>query len=91
MNRIQLTDWAGAQLAGMHPDDQSVAIRVLDIIDQDSKLRESSKFDLNLEEEGKMVWGFMMARVWVAYIEEDDGSISILHLTMLSRLQHPDT
>lgn len=89
MSKYQLTDFASAELARMHPDDQGVVVRVLDILGKDCRLRDSSKFDLRLPpEEGKTVWGFRMGRVWVAFIEEDDSGLSVIHLTMLSRLRY---
>lgn len=89
MNKYHLTEWASTELARMHPDDQALAVRVLDILGQDSHLRDSSKFGLNLRERGKTVWGFTVARVWIAFIEESDGSITVIHLSLLSRFRTP--
>ena len=91
MGKYQLTDFASAELVRMHPDDQSVVVRVLDILGEDPRLRDSSKFDLNLPpEQGKTVWGFRMGRVWLAFIEESDDGLSVIHLAMLSRFRYPD-
>jgi hypothetical protein len=91
MSKYQLTDFASAELARMHPDNQSVVVRVLDILGEDHSLRDSSKFDLNLPpEQGRTIWGIRMGRVWIAFIEENDSGLSIIHLTMLSRFRYDD-
>jgi len=88
MPRYQLTNFASGELAKMRPDDQGVVVRVLDILGNARDLRDSSKLDLALPpEQGKTVWGVRMGGVWVAFIEEDGGSLTIIHLTMLSRFR----
>jgi len=89
MSKYQLTDFASVELARMHPDDQSIVVRVLDILGEDRHLRDSSKFDLYLPpEQGRTTWGLRMGMVWVAFIEEDDSGLSVIHLTMLSRFRY---
>lgn len=91
MGKCQLTAFASTELRKMHLDDRSLVVRVLDILEADHDLCESSKFGLNLpSEQGKKLWGIRMGRVWVAFIEEEDNGISIIHLTMLSRLRYDD-
>lgn len=91
MGKYQLTDFAAAELKGMHPDNRDLVVRVLDILKEDHELRDSSRFDLDLTaESGEKVWGIRLGRVWVAFIQENGNDISIIHLTMLSRLRYDD-
>ncbi len=91
MYKYQLTDFARVELTRMHPDIQSVVVRVLDILGEDSHLRDSSKFDLCLPpEQGKTIWGVRMGRVSVAFIKENDNGLSVIHVAMLSRFRYDE-
>ena len=73
----------------MHPDDQKMIIGVL-IMLADDLIRGAGKFDLVLPtDDGKSTWGFAEGRAWIAFVEEDDGSITIVHVSLQSRFRPP--
>ena len=73
----------------LHPDDRLKVVRVLLNLENDLD-RGVRKFDLNITTaDGKPEWGYMEDRVWLAFVEEEDGQITVESLTLHSRMRPP--
>lgn len=75
-------------LSRLDPGAQKEVARVISLLEDDS-FREYNKADLCLIEDAKRVWNLSVGRIWLAFIEEDDGSITVVHLSVLSLLRTP--
>lgn len=83
MAEIALSEHDEISLSGYDPDTQKEVARVIDLL-EDDWFREHNKVDLVLTEDEKKVWNLSVGRIWLAFVEEDDGSITVVHLTLLS-------
>jgi len=73
----------------MNPDERKLVVGVLRLLEDDIK-RDTGKFNLCYsQEDGKPTWGFAESIIWVAFAEEDDGTITIVHVTLISRFRTP--
>ncbi len=61
------------------------------VILEDDPTRESDKMDLRKVEDGYKVWGFQVGKVWLAFIETDNDSISVVHVSLISRFRWPES
>jgi hypothetical protein len=85
--KIQVTDPVKKILRFMSPDERKEVVRVVRLLEDDIR-RDTSKFNLYCDQkDGKPTWGFTEGIVWIAFVEEDDGTITVIHATLLSRFR----
>jgi len=88
-HKVFLTEAVKDILRQTHPDDRKMVVGVCLILEDDIR-RDSEKFDLvNPTHEGKSTWGFAEGTVWLAFVEEDNGTITVVHAHVLSRFRRP--
>ena len=88
-SKVQATDPVKKILSLMNPDERKSVVRVLYLLEDDVR-RDTGKFDLYYQQQDKKpTWGFTEGIVWIAFVEEDDGMITVIHASLLSRFRAP--
>jgi hypothetical protein len=68
------------------PVDQETVGWAISVLGDDAA-REANKIDLALVEDGMKVWAFIPGSVWLGFVERPDGSVVVVHLSVLSRFR----
>lgn len=84
-----LSELAETELRNFDPEDQQQVARVILLLENDN-FRIYNKTDLVLIENGYDVWSINVGKVWLAFVEEDDNSVKIVHIHLLSRFRAPN-
>jgi len=85
--KVQTTDPVKDILRFMNPDERKLVVGVLRLLEDDVRC-DADKFDLYYQQQDKKpTWGFTKGIVWVAFVEEDDGTITVVHASLLSRFR----
>lgn len=88
-NKIHISEPVRDILEQLAPDAQALLLGAFKLL-QDELVRDTQKFDLNRPtEDGKVTWGIAAGRAWIAFVEEDDDSVTVIHGSILSRFQPP--
>jgi hypothetical protein len=74
-----------ATIAAYGPEDRLLISRAISLLEDDA-LRENSRIDLALAEDGTKVWGFQIGNVWLAFI--DEPQLTVVHASVLSRFRY---
>jgi len=88
--RVSITDPAKEILRDLSPTDQQLVSRAIDFLNDDTH-REANRIDLVLVEKGLKVWGLIVGNVFLAFVESNSDSITVVHLALLSRFRYPGT
>ena len=89
MASARLTTTAEDALRAQSPSGREETARALDLLEDDN-FREENKIDLNLREEGQPVFALVVGRVWIGFLEDQEGLtsyLSVLHLSLRSRFR----
>lgn len=86
MSKAYLARQTEDELRKLSPGDQREVARVISLL-EDDVFREYNKIDLVLIESGFKVWSLCVGVVWLAFVEEGDGSVKVAHLCLLSRFR----
>ena len=70
-------------LKTLDPGTQQEVARVMSLLEDDS-FREHNKADLCIVEDGMRLWYLCVGRIWLAFVKESDGSITVVHLSIQS-------
>ena len=88
MAKVSLSEPDEVTLLRLGPGEQKEVARAISLL-EDDWFRERNKVDLYLIEDGVRVWNLSAGRIWLAFVEESDGSITMVHLSLLSRFVAP--
>lgn len=86
MADVLLCESAKQTLKTLDPSNQKEVARVISFLEHD-ELREGTKVDLNLVENDFPVCALVFGRMWLAFVEERDGAITIVHISVRSRFR----
>jgi len=75
-----------AILKSYSPVDQGTVAWAISVLEDDAT-REANKIDLALVEDGMKIWAFTPGSVWLGFVELPDGSVVVIHLSVLSRFR----
>lgn len=85
--RIQLTVPVEEILRTMTPAERKTIVGVIRLMDNDG-IRNVRKRNLYLPgDEQKPTWQFSESIVWLAFVEEDDGKIMVVHASLVSKFR----
>ena len=88
-DKVELTDSVKEILRQLRPEERTLVFGALLLLGDDHA-RDTEKFNLIMPaEDGKPTWGFADGRVWVAFVEEDNGKITVVHVSIQSRFRPP--
>ena len=88
MAKVYLADPVNELLKNFSPVDLWAVDRAIGFLEDDST-RESDKIDLALVENGYKVWGLQVGNVWLAFVETDNDSVTVVHVSLVSRFRYP--
>jgi hypothetical protein len=83
---VFLTETSKTILKTYSPVDQGTVAWAISVLEDDAT-REANKIDLSLVEDGMKVWAFISGSVWLGFVERPDGSVVVIHLSVLSRFR----
>lgn len=83
MASITLSYSAEDELRRLRPSERQEVDRALSFLEDDA-FRDGNKIDLALDEGSLAVWALVIGRIWLAFVEEHDGSCTVVHLSLLS-------
>lgn len=86
---VFLSDTAVENLNSLHPGDQEMVRRVLDLLDN-IRWRNNNKYDLFWYDHntGLPAWAVSIGRTFVEFIETED-EVQVAHVAILSRFRPP--
>jgi hypothetical protein len=88
--KVQVSEPVKELLRTFDPDERSLVVGVFRLLEDDLR-RDTTKFDLCLPNpDGKPSWGFATGKVWVGFVENDDGTVTIISATILSKIRQRD-
>jgi hypothetical protein len=89
--KVQVSEPVKELLRTFDPDERSLVVGVFRLLEDDLR-RDTEKFDLYLPPtpDGKPSWGFATGKVWVGFVENDDGTVTIISATILSKFRQRD-
>ena len=80
-NRVRVSPDATAQINAMRPEAQSRANGFIVELAADPLRRRMGRLDIGMiSREGLRIWAYQEADFWIHYTEEDDGSLTVLHI-----------
>ena len=88
-DKVHLTDSAESELEALNPNDRQTVVGVLKRLEI-NRYRHNEKYDLYYNQDeygGDPVWGLEAGSVFVAFVEESDGAITVVHLSLRSRFR----
>ena len=83
---IWLSESAKQELRSFSTEDQEKVSEAISLL-EDTKYREQNKVDLVLIEEGYKIWSLVVARVWLAFHEENQPDICVVWVSLRSRFR----
>ena len=89
MGDVFFSALAENELKNFDPDDHQLVGRVISLL-EDDVFRKHNKTDLILIENDYDVWSICVGRIWLAFVEEDDSIVKVVHISMLSRFRAPN-
>ncbi len=70
------------------PEDLEQVDRAILLL-EDNRYRDENRYDLLLlSDDGKPVWAIEIGPVFLAFVEEDNGTVNIVHVSMKSRFRY---
>lgn len=88
MAKAFIADSVNELLKNYSPVDLWAVDRAIVFLEDDST-RESNKMDLVRVEDGYKVWGLQVGKVWLAFVETDNDSVTVVHVSLVSRFRYP--
>ena len=85
-DKIYIPDPVAEEIKGFDPSERSLIVGVFALL-EDDLWRDTNKIYFGLIQ-GEHTWAIAESRVTVAFVEEDDGTITVLHVAMRSKF-HP--
>lgn len=82
MADVQISEPDEIRIKKMSPGEQEEVARAISLL-EDDEFREYNKVDLCLVEDGMRVWNLSVGKIWMAFVEEEDGSVTVVHLNIL--------
>ena len=73
-------------LIGLSPSDQKETARALSFLEDDT-FRNQNIIDLVLVEDGERILALVVGIIWLAFYEDNKGSIKVVHLSVRSRFR----
>lgn len=84
MANISLSHRAEEELIGLSPSDQKEVARALSLL-KDDLFRGQNKIDLVLVEDEERIFALVVGIIWLAFYEDSNESINVVHLSVRSR------
>lgn len=87
MARAFLSRTAEETLRSYSPGDQQLAARAIAFLEND-ETREADRVNLFLVEDDLRVWGLFVGSVFLAFVEDRGGDVTVIHVSLLSRFRY---
>lgn len=88
--KVYLSLRAIDEFRNLHPEDAKTVLGVLSSLGDDD-YRSKNKYDLYYNDEfsNKPVWAIVEGRVFVSFLELEDGTVRVSHLSLISKFRIP--
>lgn len=88
--KVYLSLWAIDELNSLRPENTKTVLGVLASLEDDA-YRSENKYDIYYNDEfsNKPVWAIVEGRVFVSFIELEDGRVMVSHLSLISTFRIP--